>query len=41
MSSLTEPPVAVVVDGYSAGNYYPEAFARLGARVLHVQSTPS
>ncbi|WP_329563732.1 ATP-grasp domain-containing protein [Kitasatospora sp. NBC_01266] len=40
MSSLTEPPVAVVVDGYSAGNYYPEAFARLGARVLHVQSTP-
>jgi D-alanine-D-alanine ligase-like ATP-grasp enzyme len=31
--------VAVVVDGYSAGNFYPSAFAALGAEVLHVQST--
>lgn len=30
---------AVVVDGYSAGNFYPRAFADLGADVLHVQST--
>ncbi|MDN3259385.1 ATP-grasp domain-containing protein [Streptomyces sp. CSDS2] len=32
-------PTAVVVDGYSAGNFYPRAFAELGADVLHVQST--
>jgi biotin carboxylase len=30
----------VVVDGYSAGNFYPAAFAAAGARVVHVQSTP-
>ncbi|MCP3820225.1 ATP-grasp domain-containing protein [Streptomyces sp. A3M-1-3] len=40
MSHSSESPVAVVVDGYSAGNYYPAAFGRLGARVIHVQSTP-
>ncbi|MGW5049835.1 ATP-grasp domain-containing protein [Actinokineospora sp. NPDC004072] len=33
-------PVAVIVDGYSTGNFLPSAFARLGVRVLHVQSTP-
>ncbi|WP_103502561.1 MULTISPECIES: ATP-grasp domain-containing protein [unclassified Streptomyces] len=33
-------PVAVVVDGYSAGNFYPAAFAAQGADVVHVQSTP-
>ncbi|MFG2933108.1 ATP-grasp domain-containing protein [Streptomyces achromogenes] len=32
-------PTAVVVDGYSAGNFYPRAFAELGADVVHVQST--
>ncbi|MEU2943164.1 ATP-grasp domain-containing protein [Nocardiopsis alba] len=35
-----EAPTAVVVDGYSAGNFYPGAFASVGARVVHVQSTP-
>ncbi|MCZ7458925.1 ATP-grasp domain-containing protein [Streptomyces sp. WMMC940] len=33
-------PVAVVVDGYSAGNFYPAAFAAHGTDVVHVQSTP-
>ncbi|MFJ8646161.1 ATP-grasp domain-containing protein [Streptomyces sp. NPDC093546] len=33
-------PTAVVVDGYSAGNFYPAAFTAAGARVIHVQSTP-
>lgn len=32
-------PVAVIVDGYSTGNFLPAAFERLGVRVLHVQST--
>ncbi|MEE1756035.1 ATP-grasp domain-containing protein [Streptomyces sp. SP18CS02] len=36
----TARPTAVVVDGYSAGNFYPAAFAAAGARVIHVQSTP-
>ncbi|MFF3373154.1 ATP-grasp domain-containing protein [Streptomyces sp. NPDC002680] len=31
--------VAVVVDGYSAGNFYPAAFTALGARVIHAQTT--
>lgn len=31
--------VAVVVDGYSAGNFYPAAFRAEGARVVHLQST--
>ncbi|MGW1719123.1 ATP-grasp domain-containing protein [Streptomyces sp. NPDC002156] len=39
MTSSTRP-VAVVVDGYSAGNFYPAAFAAYGADVVHVQSTP-
>jgi biotin carboxylase len=30
---------AVVVDGYSAGNFYPAAFAASGTRPIHVQST--
>jgi biotin carboxylase len=32
-------PVAAIVDGYSTGTFLPAAFARLGARVLHVRST--
>jgi biotin carboxylase len=36
----TSTPTAVVVDGYSAGNFYPAAFTAAGARVIHVQSTP-
>jgi hypothetical protein len=32
--------VAVVVDGYTTGNYLPPAFDRAGADVVHVQSTP-
>ncbi|MEC4015058.1 ATP-grasp domain-containing protein [Streptomyces sp. H27-D2] len=38
--STSRRPVAVVVDGYSAGNFYPAAFAAQGADVVHVQSTP-
>ena len=40
---MTEPkgrPVAVIVDGYTTGNHLPPAFAKLGADVVHVQSTP-
>ncbi|MFD0268795.1 ATP-grasp domain-containing protein [Streptomyces sp. NPDC127106] len=33
-------PVGVVVDGYSVGKYLPAAFRRLGADVVHLQSTP-
>ncbi|MFF7296751.1 ATP-grasp domain-containing protein [Streptomyces sp. NPDC008265] len=33
-------PVGVVVDGYSVGKYLPAAFHRLGADVVHLQSTP-
>ncbi|WP_406149299.1 ATP-grasp domain-containing protein [Streptomyces sp. NBC_01012] len=33
-------PVAVIVDGYSAGNFYPAAFAACDTDVIHVQSTP-
>ncbi|WP_263164847.1 ATP-grasp domain-containing protein [Streptomyces sp. SCSIO ZS0520] len=40
MSGTSDKPTAVVVDGYSAGNFYPAAFAAAGARVIHVQSTP-
>ncbi|MEW2119659.1 ATP-grasp domain-containing protein [Streptomyces sp. NPDC005474] len=32
-------PIAVVVDGYGAGNFYPAAFTALGARVVHLQTT--
>jgi carbamoylphosphate synthase large subunit len=32
--------VAVVVDGYSAGNFFPAAFAPYGVRLVHVRSTP-
>ncbi|WNI15004.1 ATP-grasp domain-containing protein [Actinacidiphila sp. ITFR-21] len=38
--STSTPPTAVVIDGYSAGNFYPAAFAATGTRVIHVQSTP-
>jgi biotin carboxylase len=37
----TRPEIAVIVDGYSTGNFLPAAFARLGVRVVHVQSTPA
>ncbi|MBT2508651.1 ATP-grasp domain-containing protein [Streptomyces sp. ISL-98] len=33
-------PVGVVVDGYSVGKFLPAAFQRLGADVVHLQSTP-
>jgi biotin carboxylase len=32
-------PVAVLVDGYTAGSYLPPAFAKQGADCVHVQST--
>ncbi len=32
--------VAVIVDGYAAGNFYPATFRAAGARVVHLQSTP-
>ncbi|MBN0046125.1 ATP-grasp domain-containing protein [Streptomyces actuosus] len=38
--SASDQPFAVVVDGYSAGNFYPAAFTAAGARVIHLQSTP-
>jgi hypothetical protein len=34
------PPVSVIVDAYSTGNFLPDAFTRLGSRLIHVQSTP-
>ncbi|MEU0086122.1 ATP-grasp domain-containing protein [Streptomyces sp. NPDC006274] len=37
--SPARKPLAVVLDGYSAGNFYPATFAAQGADVLHVQST--
>ncbi|HET9138977.1 ATP-grasp domain-containing protein [Actinophytocola sp.] len=40
MTTRRTGPVAVIVDGYSTGNFLPAAFARLGVRVVHVQSTP-
>ncbi|ASU78659.1 phosphoribosylglycinamide synthetase [Actinopolyspora erythraea] len=40
MSDTSGRAVAVVVDGYSAGNFYPPAFAELGVDLVHVQSTP-
>ncbi|MCC3767420.1 ATP-grasp domain-containing protein [Streptomyces sp. UNOC14_S4] len=39
MSDTQDRPLVVVIDGYSAGNFYPSAFAAVGARVIHVQST--
>jgi biotin carboxylase len=39
MSEPKSAPVAVIVDGYSTGNFLPAAFERLGVRVVHVQST--
>lgn len=40
MSQTGDKPVAVVVDGYSAGNFLPAAFAEFGATLIHLQSTP-
>jgi len=39
MNDSTARPVAVVVDGYSAGNFFPAAFRAAGAEVVHLQST--
>jgi biotin carboxylase len=36
----SDRPVAVLVDGYTAGSYLPPAFAKQGADSVHVQSTP-
>lgn len=36
----SNPPVAVLVDAYTTGNFLPPAFHRLAADVVHVQSTP-
>ncbi len=32
-------PTAVIVDGYSTGNFLPDAFDRIGVQLVHVQST--
>jgi hypothetical protein len=40
MVSRQQTAVVTVVDGYSAGNFYPAAFADSGAALIHVQSTP-
>lgn len=42
MTTSTNPQrqtIAVVVDGYSAGNFLPAAYQRAGAELVHVQST--
>lgn len=39
MSESTAPKFAIVVDGYSAGNFFADAFATFGSRLVHVQST--
>jgi carbamoylphosphate synthase large subunit len=40
MNETNTRPVAVIVDGYSAGNFYPQPFTELGVDLVHVQSTP-
>ncbi|MFE9776137.1 ATP-grasp domain-containing protein [Streptomyces sp. NPDC005931] len=40
MQTSNRARVGVVVDGYSVGKYLPAAFRRLGADVVHLQSTP-
>ncbi|MFI8279651.1 MULTISPECIES: ATP-grasp domain-containing protein [unclassified Streptomyces] len=40
-STVHRTPVGVIVDGYSVGKYLPAAFRRLGADVVHLQSTPA
>ncbi|HEX6468455.1 MAG TPA: ATP-grasp domain-containing protein [Streptosporangiaceae bacterium] len=37
---MTTEATAVIVDGYSAGNFLPTAFRRLGVASVHVLSTP-
>jgi carbamoylphosphate synthase large subunit len=39
-NSTSDTVIGVVVDGYSAGNFYPAAFADLDVRLIHVQGTP-
>ncbi|MGI5500360.1 ATP-grasp domain-containing protein [Lentzea sp. CA-135723] len=36
---MTTQPLAVIVDGYSTGNFLPAAFAKAGVSVLHVRSS--
>ena len=36
----TSDPTVVLVDAYTSGKYLPPEFAALGARLVHVQSTP-
>jgi len=40
MRTMNPPLVGIAVDAYSTGNFLPDAFARLGVRLVHVQSTP-
>ncbi|HEX6075572.1 MAG TPA: ATP-grasp domain-containing protein [Micromonosporaceae bacterium] len=40
MSATGNQAIGVVVDGYSAGNFFPAAFAKLDTRLVHVQGTP-
>jgi len=40
MSDTPKKPIAVAVDAYSSGNFFPESFAKLGVDLVHVQSTP-
>lgn len=37
MAAPRSIPVAAIVDGYSTGNFLPDAFDRLGVTVVHVQ----
>ena len=39
MTPVPCPMTAVIVDGYSTGNFLPSAFAALGVDVVHVRST--
>ncbi|SDI10762.1 ATP-grasp domain-containing protein [Actinokineospora alba] len=39
MTGVSHQPTAVIVDGYSTGNFLPAAFARIGVRVVHVRSS--
>lgn len=39
MTPPQNQPIAVIVDGYSTGNFLPTAFARAGVSVVHVRSS--
>lgn len=40
MNGKGRRPVAVAVDAYTSGNFLPPAFARHGADMIHLQTTP-